>query len=77
MDTDSHIDFDALTDRLLMRLQLLRYRTHCLRSWRALHRQSWKSRHLSTRRLLTRKSVHRSAVIIATEEHDLIPVWVN
>lgn len=77
MDTQPHIDFDALTDQLFMRLQLLRYRTQCLRSWRALHRQSWKARTLRTRRMLTSESVHRSAVIIATEYHDLIPVWTN
>lgn len=77
MDTDSSIDFDDLTDRLFIRLQLLRYRTQCLRSWRALHRQSWKSRHLSIRRQLRRDSVHRSATIVATENHNLMPIWHN
>lgn len=77
MDTHSPIDFDDLTDRLFIRLQLLRYRTQCLRSWRALHRQSWKSRHLAVRRQLTREAVHRSAAIVATDNHDLMPVWLN
>lgn len=77
MDTDSSIDFDALTDRLFIRLQLLRYRTQCLRSWRALHRQSWKSRHLPVRRQLKREAVHRAATIVATENHNLMPIWLN
>lgn len=77
MDARRDIDFDALTDGLLMRLQLLRYRTHCLRSWRALHRQAWKTRTLRIRRMLTREAVHRAAVIVATGEKDLTPLWVN
>ena len=77
MDARRDIDFNALTDGLQTRLQLLRHRTQRLRSWRALHRQAWKTRRMHSRRLFQPEAVHRAAVIVATGDDDLTPIWVN
>lgn len=77
MDARRDIDFNALTDELQTRLQLLQYRTQRLRSWRALHRQAWKTRRLQRRRLFQPEALHRAAVIVATGDEDLTPIGVN
>ncbi len=76
MDARRDIDFNALTDKLQTRLQLLNYRTQRLRSWRALHRQAWKTRRLRNRHLFQAEALHRAVVIVATDD-DLTPIWVN
>jgi hypothetical protein len=76
MHSQHDVHIDELTDRLLVRVQLLRYRTHRLRGWRALHGQIIKSR-LPGRRFLTPKAVHRSIVIVVANDDEPIPVWVN
>lgn len=76
MHSQHNVDLDALTDRLLIRIQLLRFRTQRLRGWRALHGQIIKSR-LPGRRLLTPKTVHRAVVIEVTSKSEPVPIWVN
>lgn len=76
MHSRHDVNIDALTDQLLVRIQLLRFRTHRLRGWRALHGQIIKSR-LPGRRLLTPKAVHRAVVIVVAGEDEPMPIWVN
>jgi hypothetical protein len=76
MHSQHDVHIDELTDRLLVRIQMLRYRTHRLRGWRALHGQIIKSR-LPGRRLLTPKAVHRAIVIEVANNDEPIPIWVN
>ena len=76
MNSRYDVDLDALTDRLLIRIQLLRFRTQRLRGWRALHGQVIKSR-LPGRRLLTSQAVHRAVVIVVASNDEPVPIWVN
>jgi len=76
MNSRHDVDLDTLTDQLLVRIQLLRYRTQRLRGWRALHGQIIKNR-LPGRRLLSPKAVHRAVVIVIADEDEPIPIWVN
>lgn len=76
MNSRHDVDLDALTDRLLIRIQLLRFRTRRLRGWRALHGQIIKSR-LPGRRLLPPQAVHRAVVIVVAGEDEPMPIWVN
>jgi hypothetical protein len=76
MHSPHDVHIDELTDLLLVRIQLLRYRTHRLRGWRALHGQIIKSR-LPGRRFLTPRAVHRSIVIVVASDDEPIPLWVN
>lgn len=76
MNSRHDVDLDALTDRLLIRIQLLRFRTQRLRGWRALHGQIIRNR-LSGRRLLTPQAVHRAVVIVLDGHDEPTPLWVN
>lgn len=76
MQSSPDVHIDTLTDHLLVRIQLLRFRTHRLRSWRALHGQILKSC-LPGRRLLPPKAVHRAVVIVVAGEDEPMPIWVN